>query len=316
MANALRSAAASQTAPETVRCWRPPFALDLPQVLGPLRRGAGDPAFRATGDGAHWLTGNTPAGTGTLALRRTGDGDIHASAWGDAAEWLLDGVPALLGANDDDTGFVAHHPVIETTRRLLPGLRFGASGRVWDVLFAAVLEQKVTSTEARRSWRELAWRFGTAAPGPVPVRMWVPPGPRRLLALHDWEWHKAGVDGARRRTLIAAAQVAHQLERAVGLGGEDGRDLLRKVPGIGVWTAAEVAQRAWGDPDAVSFGDLHIPHNVGFALVGHRLDDAGMAEVLAPYAPQRQRAVRYVEAAGITAPRYGPRFSPRDYRRW
>jgi 3-methyladenine DNA glycosylase/8-oxoguanine DNA glycosylase len=110
--------------------------------------------------------------------------------------------------------------------------------------------------------------------------------------------------------------VAHQLERSAELGGVAGRDRLRLVPGVGVWTAAEVAQRAWGDVDAVSFGDLHIPHVVGTALVGRRLDDAGMAEVLEPYAPQRQRAVRYIEAAGIRAPRFGPRFSPRDYRRW
>ncbi len=299
-----------------MRRWRPPFELDVPVVLGHLRRGTGDPAFRVAGEGTHWLAGNTPAGTGTLALRRAADGEIVASAWGDAAEWLADGVPALLGAADDDSGFVAHHPVIQESRHRLPGLRLGATRRVWDMLFSAVLEQKVTGTEARRSWRELASRFGEVAPGPSPAPMRVPPAPRRLLSLHDWEWHKAGVDGARRRTLIAAAQVAHQLERAAGLGGQEGRDLLRKVPGIGVWTAAEVAQRAWGDPDAVSFGDLHIPHTVGVALVGHRLDDAGMAEVLAPYAPQRQRAVRYIEAAGIRAPRYGPRFSPRDYRRW
>jgi 3-methyladenine DNA glycosylase/8-oxoguanine DNA glycosylase len=93
------------------------------------------------------------------------------------------------------------------------------------------------------------------------------------------------------------------------------------VHGIGVWTAAEVAQRAWGDPDAVSFGDLHVPHIVGTALVGRRLDDAGMAEVLAPYAPQRQRAVRYIEAARqenqqSRVQRFAPRFSPRDYRRF
>ncbi|HEX4725101.1 MAG TPA: DNA-3-methyladenine glycosylase 2 family protein, partial [Pseudonocardiaceae bacterium] len=160
---------------------------------------------------------------------------------------------------------------------------------------------------------ELGYRFGTPAPGPTPG-MHVPPAPKRLLGLHDWEWHKAGVDGARRRTLVAAAQVAHALERALGMTGEAGRDQLRRVHGIGVWTAAEVAQRAWGDPDAVSFGDLHLPHTVGTALVGHRLDDAGMAEVLAPYAPQRQRAVRYIEASGVRVQRFGPRFSPRDFR--
>jgi hypothetical protein len=39
-----------------------------------------------------------------------------------------------------------------------------------------------------------------------------------------------------------------------------------------------------------------------------------MLEVLAPYAPQRQRAVRYIEASGIRRPRFGPRLHPRDYR--
>lgn len=271
--------------------------------------------FRLDAHGTHWLAGNTPAGAGSLALRRAADGEVSASAWGPGADWLLDGVPALLGAQDDDSGFVAHHPVIATGRRQLPGLRIGASGRVWDVLFAAVLEQKVTNIEARRSWRELAWRFGAEAPGPAPTGTRVPPTPRVLLGLRDWEWHKAGVDGAQRRTLVNAARVAHQLEKAVGLGGVAGRDRLRLVPGIGVWTAAEVAQRAWGDPDAVSFGDFHLAHNVGTALVGHRLDDAGMAEILAPYAPQRYRAVRYIEAAGIRAPSFGPKFSPRDFRR-
>lgn len=299
-------------ATELVRRWRPTFPPDLGSVLGPLRRGPADPAFRVE-SGTYWLAANTPAGIGTLALR-PGAGEVTATAWGPAAVWLLAGVPRLLGAADDDTGFVAHHPVVAAARRALPGLRLGATGRVWDVLVAAILEQKVTGREAWRSWRELGWRFGTPAPGPARLR--VPPGPRTLLGLRDWEWHRAGVDGARRRTLVAAARVAHQLERAVDLGGPAGRDRLRLVPGIGQWTAAEVAQRAWGDPDAVSFGDYHIPSIVGTALVGERLDDAGMAEVLAPYAPQRQRAVRYVEAAGVRVERHGPRFSPRDYRRF
>jgi 3-methyladenine DNA glycosylase/8-oxoguanine DNA glycosylase len=196
----------------------------------------------------------------------------------------------------------------------MPGLRLGATGRVWDVLLAAVLEQKVTGTEAHRSWRELCRRFGDPAPGPAPDGMRVPPTPTQLRAVPDWEWHRAGVDNARGRALRASATVAHRLERACELGGTAGRELLRRVPGIGVWTAAEVAQRAWGDPDAVSVGDFHIPSVVGWALLGHELDDAGMLEVLAPYVPQRHRAVRYIEASGFRRPRFGPRFSPRDYR--
>ncbi|GAY09977.1 DNA-3-methyladenine glycosylase [Pseudonocardia sp. N23] len=297
------------------REWRPGFRLDLTGVLAPLRRGRGDPTWRSAAEGAAiWRTGTTPDGAATLRLSRRADGTVVAAAWGPGAAWTIGSLPALLGERDDPDSFVAHHPLVEDAARRLPGLRFGASLRVWDQLFPAVLEQKVTGTEARRSWRELCRRFGEPAPGPAPEGMRVPPTPARTREIPDWEWHRAGVDSARRRAILACATVAHRLEAAAELGGEEGRILLRRVPGIGVWTAAEVAQRAWGDPDAVSFGDFHIPTVVGWALVGRPLDDAGMLEVLAPYAPQRQRAVRYVEVSGFRRPRFGPRFSPRDYR--
>jgi 3-methyladenine DNA glycosylase/8-oxoguanine DNA glycosylase len=296
-----------------VRTWLPDYSLDIPALLAPLRRGAGDPTYRRDESGAAWLAANTGAGPATLWLRREGR-EVVAQAWGEGAQELLDGVPALLGSLDDDGGFEAHHPIIAEARRRMPGLRLGSLGRVWDVLVPSVLEQKVTGHEARRSWRELCRRFGTPAPGPAPAGMFTAPSPRAVLGITDWEWHRAGVDGARRRTLINAAQVAHRLERAVSLRGEEGRALLRKVPGIGVWTAAEIAQRAWGDADAVSVGDFHLHDIVGYALLGHKLDDDGMLEVLAPYAPHRHRAVRYLEAAGVRKPRFGPRFAPRDYR--
>ncbi|MFD9891234.1 DNA-3-methyladenine glycosylase family protein [Amycolatopsis sp. NPDC059027] len=293
--------------------WRPTFEVELGRVLAPLRRGRGSLNILTDERGVVWYAANTADGPGTLALRRRADG-IEAEAWGPGADRLLDGVPALLGANDDDTGFVAHHEVVARARLRSPGLRLGATGQVWDWLVLAVLEQKVAGKEAIRSWAELCRWFGERAPGPGPDRLRVPPTPAALRSLVDWKWHRAGVDLKRRTTLLNAARVAHRLERAVELGGAEGRALLRLVPGIGVWTAAEIAQRAWGDPDAVSFGDYNIPSMVGHALLGRKLDDAGLAEVLAPYAPQRQRAIRYLEAAGISRPRFGPRLALRDYR--
>lgn len=297
--------------PVVGRSWAPGYPLDLRGVLAPLRRGRGDPTMRVDAEGTVWRASSTPDGPATLALSRDG-GTVLATAWGPGASRVLDGVPALLGADDDAGGFVPHHRVIEQIRHRMPGLRLGATRRVWDVLVPAVLEQKVTGPEARRSWRELCLRFGEPAPGPGGLR--VPPTPAAVRAIPDWEWHRAGVDRSRRRALLAAATVAHRLEGAVVLGGAAGRELLRKVPGIGVWTAAEVAQRAWADADAVSVGDFHIPSVVGYALLGRPLDDEGMLAVLAPYAPQRHRAVRYLEAAGFRRPRFGPRYSPRDYR--
>ena len=295
------------------RTWRPDFPLQLAAVLRPLRRGPADPACRTTTTGVTWFAANTPAGVGTLALRRRG-GTVHATAWGDGAQVLLDGLPAMLGAEDDDSDFQAHHPLIADLRKRIPTLRLNSTGRVWDLLVPSVLEQRVTGTEAKRSWHYLCRRYGTPAPGPAPDGMFAPPAPKAIDDIPDWAWHKAGVDLARRKAIVAAARVAHRLEKAAEIRGRAGRDLLRKVPGIGFWTAAEVAQRAWGDADAVSVGDFHIPGLVGYALLGRKVDDEGMLEVLRPYAPHRHRVVRYIEAGGPGKPRYGPRFAPRDYR--
>lgn len=305
---------ARMTAPGAIREWRPGFVLDVAAVLGSVRRGRGDPTFATTEGGAVWRAGTTPDGPASTAIHRRADGTVVMHAWGPGAAWSLDGLPALLGSDDPRDEFIAHHALVADAHRRLPGLRFGATRRVWDQLWPSVLEQKVTGTEARRSFRELVARYGEPAPGPAPDGLRVPPTPTRIREVPDWEWHRAGVDHARRRAILACAAVAPRLERACELGGTAGRELLRRVPGIGVWTAAEVAQRAWGDADAVSFGDFHIPTVVGWALLGRPLDDAGLAEVLAPYAPQRQRAVRYVESSGFRRPRFGPRFSPRDYR--
>ncbi len=299
---------------EVTRTWRPLFTLDVESVTSPLRRGRGDPTARLDTAGAVWRASTTSEGPVTLRLGRTSSGAVEARAWGAGAAPELERVPELLGSGDDDSGFVAVHDVVERGRRRSRGLRLCATGRVWDVLVAAVLEQKVTNREAWRSWRELCRRFGSAAPGPAPQGMHAPPDPTQVRRIRDWEWHRAGIDGARRRTLIASAQVAHRLERAVELGGNEGRRLLRHVPGIGPWTAAEIAQRAWGDPDAVSVGDFHLPTIVGTALTGRPLDDDGMLEALAPYAGHRHRAVRYLVAAGVSRPRFGPRMPVRDYR--
>jgi 3-methyladenine DNA glycosylase/8-oxoguanine DNA glycosylase len=82
-----------------------------------------------------------------------------------------------------------------------------------------------------------------------------------------------------------------------------------------VWTAAETAQRAFGHPDAVSVGDYHLPSAVVYAFTGRRRGtDEEMLALLAPWTGQRQRVMRLIEAAGITAPRRGPRFNYTDIR--
>ena len=240
---------------------------------------------------------------------------IRAAAWGPGAAWLLRELPGMLGADDDRAGFVPAHPLLRELSARHPGVRVGRSGRVLEALVPAVLEQKVVGAEARRAWRYLLLKFGDPAPGPAPAGMRVSPPPRTWRRIPSWEWHRAGVEGVRARTIIGAAEVAGRLEEIVTMPPADADRRLRSLAGIGVWTSAEVRQRACGDADAVSVGDYHLPSRVGWALAGRRgVDNAGMLELLAPYAGHRHRAARLVELAGIGPPRRGPRMSIRDYR--
>jgi 3-methyladenine DNA glycosylase/8-oxoguanine DNA glycosylase len=299
--------------------WRPGWRVDVGATLGPLVRSHRDPAHRLGADGAFWRAARTPAGPATLALRVAAGGEVRVAAWGEGAEWALAGLPDLLGARDDPSGFAPAHPVLREAARRHPGLRVPRTGLVFDQLVPAVLEQKVVGKEAFRSWREMLWRYGAPAPGcgaggPAPRGMRVPPSAADLLAVPTWGWHRIGVDLPRQRTLRAAATVADRLEECVGMEPRAALARLRVVPGIGPWTAAEVAQRALGDADAVSVGDYHIPSMVGWALAGEPVDDAGMLALLEEYRPHRHRVVRLIELAGLGPPRRGPRMPARDYR--
>lgn len=301
--------------PTRERLWRPSWPCPVGIVLSSLRRGPLDPTYRVDPDGTIWRGVRTPDGTATLRLAsRPSAGEVHGVAWGDGADWVLDHLPSMLGAEDDPSGFEPRHPAIGEAHRRHPHLRVGSSGLVMEALVPAVLEQKVTGQEAFAGFRQLVYRFGERAPGAgIGRKVWVQPSPERIRAVPSWEWLRLHVDPARSRTIVQAARVASSLERTVGLPSDEVDRRLRSLPGIGVWTSAEVRFRAHGDADAVSFGDYHIAKDVGWALTGEQVDDDGLAELLEPYRPHRYRVQRLVELAGLRRPRRGPRMAPRTH---
>lgn len=298
-----------------MREYVPDGALDLGLVLGPLRRGPGDPTFRVMPDGSVWRASLTPAGPGTLRVAAVdGGGVVRGEAWGPGAKWLLERLPELLGAADAPEAFVPRHRVVAVARHRRPGLRLTRTGLVLESLIPSVLEQKVTTDEAYRAWRLLVRKFGEPAPGPAAGgRLWVMPAPRAWALIPSWEWHRAGVDDKRAATILRAVRVAGRMEEAVGMTAEDARARLEVVPGVGPWTSAETVQRSHGAADAVTVGDLHLPGIVGWALAGDRgADDAVMLELLEPYAGQRHRAARLILLSGRVPGRRGPRMRRGD----
>ncbi len=282
-------------------------------TLAPQRRGPGDPCYQLDAERAIWRTSLQASGPVTARIRRVAPDAVVCQAWGEGAEEFTDALPALLGLDDDARDFRPDHPVVEAARMRVPQLRLGRTGRVLEALVPAVIEQRVPGADAFRAWRLLVTKFGTPAPGPAPARMRVPPSAEVWRRIPSWEFHRANVDPGRARTIVGCAQRAAALERLSARPAAKAREALTTLPGVGVWTAAEVAQRAFGDADALSIGDYHVAKMIGWTLIGAPVDDAGMVELLEPMRPHRYRVVRMLEASGLAyEPRRGARLPVQD----
>ena len=282
--------------------------LDLARTLAPLIHGRGDRTIRLA-RGEAWVAMRLREGAGTLHLVADGPSALALEAWGDAGEAAIDGAADLVGEADEPERLHAVHPALRDLQRRHPGLRLPMTRRPFAALVPAILEQKVTGTEAFRSYAAILRAHGERAPGPA--QLLLPPSGQTLAALPYHAFHPLGVERRRADVIRRAASRSAWLDSAADAPELERR--LRSIPGIGPWTAAEVLRIAFGDPDAVSVGDYHLPNVVAWALAGEpRATDERMLEILDPYLGQRGRVQRLLEVGGVTPPRYGPRYAPRD----
>ena len=299
-------------AERVVRTSRP---VPLGAVLGVFRRGAGDPTSRRDDEGGWWFAWRTPDGPVTLRLRTASHApEVTANAWGSGADWMLERVPDLLGERDDPEGFEAHHPQVADAWRSFGDWRVPRSGLVVGPSSRRSSSRRSRGKEAFSGYRRLVRRFGEPAPGPGEA-MWLACRPTRVAGPRSRRGSGCGPAWTRpgrgpscgRCGTRDASRSARPPTRCGARAGS------RALPGVGRWTWAEVAQRALGLPDEVSFGDYHIAKNIGWALTGKPVDDDGLARLLEPYAGHRYRVQRLLELAGAFRPRRGPRMSPRTH---
>lgn len=257
------------------------------------------------------------SGAVSYCLAQRGGGEVSVRAWGPGAGELVESVPELLGSRDDPDSFEPRDERVAAAHKRLRGLRVPRTGRVLEALVPAVLEQRIVGVDAFAHWRRLVTRYGEVAPGPAPAGMKVIPAKEVWQSIPTWEWHRAGVEQRKARTIALAASYASRLEAAAreGNNGEVYR-MLTAIPGIGVWTAHEVGARALGDPDAAPIGDYHLPALLGEALGdGHAIPEEEVEAFLEPWRPHRYRLVRVLELTpGSRRERRGPRMSRLDYR--
>ena len=198
---------------------------DRHHAVDPAARGPATRPSRSTPTAPSGAASGPPRGPRPCGCGPRPRGEVHATAWGPGADWVLDQLPAMLGADDDPTGFAPHPPgARRRLHRRHPHWRVCRTGLVMEALVPAIIEQKVTGQEAFGGFRRLVRRFGERAPGAGrrPRALWVQPS--RGDAADD---PVVGVAAAARRPGAVArrgrgaAQVAPSLERTAGLPADE-----------------------------------------------------------------------------------------------
>lgn len=289
--------------PDASASWPLPEDYDFFETTRGLRAGRYDPTVRREPDGL-WRTAHTADGPATVRLTVRGAA-LDADAWGPGAQRVLPDVPRWIGLQQPRWQLPAH-PVVDRLARQFRGLRDIDTRDVFEAVLVMVLQQLVTWQEGTRMWRRLCLSIGERAPGPGDLRL--SPTPRAIRAAGTLALHGAGIGPQQVRTVVEVARVAHALRRVVDMPTSDAAAWLQKVRGVGPWTAGMALGIRLGRPEPVPSGDFHLPNTIAWALAAEpRATDERMQELLAPFAGQGFRVIRLIWAAGLEAPKRGPR---------
>jgi AraC family transcriptional regulator of adaptative response / DNA-3-methyladenine glycosylase II len=167
----------------------------------------------------------------------------------------LNGDPAAIHASFDSD------PLLSPALHACPGIRVPGAWDGFEVAVRAVLGQQVSVRAATTVAGRVAALFGT----PIAAA----PGLSRLFPsadiLCDAPLERAGVMRSRAATIRALARAV--VEGRVRLGPADSPDAamaaLAGIAGIGDWTRAYIAMRAFNEPDAFLSGDLILRRVAG-----------------------------------------------------
>ncbi len=144
-----------------------------------------------------------------------------------------------------------------------PGLRVPGSWDGFELATRAILGQQITVRGATTLAGRIVSMFGRPiATGEGLTHVFPTP---ELLAEADLT--RAGLTKARAATIRALAQAVCDKKICFGeiLDSQDFLTSLKKIPGIGDWTAQYIAMRALGEPDAFPAGDIALVRALGLS---------------------------------------------------
>jgi 3-methyladenine DNA glycosylase/8-oxoguanine DNA glycosylase len=244
----------------------------------------------------------TPEGPASVHVH-VGAEAVEARAWGPGRRWLLDELPDHLGLADQPPRFADK---LGRLQRQLPGVRRGRALDLFELLVGQVIRQRVAWRDAVATQNAITRAHGLPAPGPVELRL--PLSAEQWLTLTTADLAAYGLERKRAKTILSLAARADRISSFAALGPELFARKLESFTGVGPWTSAMVCGHGLGDHDAVPLGDYDLPSMIAWFFVGEpRADDGRMLELLEPHCGQRFRVIHLLWAAGMHAPRCGPR---------
>jgi AraC family transcriptional regulator of adaptative response / DNA-3-methyladenine glycosylase II len=233
-----------------------------------------------------------PHGTATVALAPA-DGHVAATL---RLTDLRDLAPAvarcrrLLDLDADPVAVdetLAADPALEPSVIKEPGVRVPRAVDGFEIAVRAIVGQQISVAGARTVLGKLV----RAAPGgdPPPDGDLVPfPDAATVAQAPDAAF---AMPTARRETIraLAAAVASGGVTLHDGADRAEAEAALRRIPGIGAWTAGYVAMRALGDPDVFLPNDLAVRR--GAARLGLPDDPARLDDYARRWRPWRSYAV-------------------------
>lgn len=197
----------------------------------------------------------------------------------------------LLDLDTDPSAMEAQlggDPVLGPLVRRRPGLRVPSTVDGFELAVRAIVGQQISVAGARTVLGRLAEELGEPLAGIEGLR-------RRFPTASAM----AGADPARfpfPRARGEALRSLARLELEGGLDLDGGTDVaaLLAIRGVGPWTAAYIAMRALGDPDAWLPGDVGLRN--ALERLGHPGDAATAARLADGWRPWRSYAVMHLWA--------------------
>jgi DNA-3-methyladenine glycosylase II len=266
----------------------PPYRLDL--TVSALRRLPSNLVDVYTADGHYLRAFEGAAGPAVVRVAPLGSETLMAAVSGGTPrdrEEALQAIPRMLGTHRDVTDFseqARRLPWLAPLARRMRGLRPPRYPTLWEACVNAIVFQQISLAAASAIMRRLILDLGHPTEcGGIPLAIF--PSAERFLESDDGDLRAAGLSAGKIATLrrVGSAITAGTLSEAEleERTSAEAALLLRRINGIGPWTAAVILLRGLGRLDAFPGNDTGVATNLEL-VAGERLDAGRIAEMLGP----------------------------------